>query len=287
MRQTYKASQVQGLVSATACMATLRLPLGPRYHSLHFVLSGTFVLADITAIRVKLNGQIIRNISATNLDLMNQYNGMPAYGASRVLTVYFDRNMFNQSDSEITAIDCGLVSGTAPANYVTVGAQDFFVELDVGAGTTNPVLVSYYEASESLGLGIGAIIIENSGNETYTGANGDAIIDKISRDNVGHQYIDGIYMFQTGIVTDIKVDRNYLRVFDRSVVVNKYVQSQSVAMRVPQTGLEVIDFTEKGYANNVLTVRPADGIQDLRLHLTISGAGPVPYITRFIGRLAA
>jgi hypothetical protein len=81
--------QARNIVQATtgaASTATIELPIGQRYHSLHLVIKDVTavavdtVMALISQIRVKVNGRVQRTVSGDELEDLNALNGA-GYGA--------------------------------------------------------------------------------------------------------------------------------------------------------------------------------------------------------------
>lgn len=282
MRLQLKANQLAGFTPASACTATLRLPLGYCYHEIQFVTAGTTMgLAQVTEIRVTLNGKIIEQYSATQLDSMNKFKGMQAYGAARTLVLSFDRRKLeNQIIKEATAIDTGKVTNNSGATE----ASDFFIELDCAAtSSADATLNAYYTVSESEGKGIGGIRYLKRLSEAPSGANTDYQISTIPKGASELSFINAIYMYDAGIVTNAIIEKNQYKLFDRSATLNNFLQANNSAPRTAQTNWLCLDFTETGDVSSVIDLRDA---QDFRLRLNVSGAGTITYWVEYMGILS-
>lgn len=117
-------------VQATGTAVIPAIPQGMTYECIVLELGGTaFTLADITAIRVKLGGKVIWNITATDLQSINSYYDITA-DVARVPLWFADPNARSADEYMLCALD------------TSVGYSSFSIECDI-AGATAPTLVAY------------------------------------------------------------------------------------------------------------------------------------------------
>jgi hypothetical protein len=269
-------------VAATGT-ATLNLPLGLTYHSLLSTLGGgAFVLANISAIRFKINGRQIYVINGTQLNSVNQYTGLSAFGADLLLHLMFDRAMLKLRQAvEGTAIGTGAPFNGDPAAVDDLGRSlynptpptSFQCEIDI-AGATTPTLSS--KAIQSGPSPLGAIIKRRRFNYSPAGA-GDYEIADLPRGDA----INQIFIFHANI-DNVKIERDNFLSFDRTTAENTKIQTD-YGVRVPQAGLWVIDPSEAGNGSEALV----SAVQDFRLTLNMSAADNVIVFVDYIGGLDA
>lgn len=120
--------------------ATLDVPTGQRYHNIKFLYKGNAslatILADIKAIRVKINGKVQRDIVLSELETMLQFNnpiGQNKYGIQDgIIPIFFSEPWRKNVRSEDA-----LAWGTSDKNITS-----FQIEIDIDAAANNPTLVA-------------------------------------------------------------------------------------------------------------------------------------------------
>ncbi len=255
---------------AEGATATLNMPIGLTYHSLLLTRGGTaFTNAHIAEVRLKGNGRELMVMSGAELDSINQFDGHAAAGAA-LTRIDFERpNLLTRQGRELTAIGTG-----SPADRASNPTPLSTLQLEVDiAGSTAPTLSA--KALQSGPSPLGALKKRRRFNYSVAGA-GDYEISDLPKGDL----IDKIFIFHTGNVTGVKLDRNNFRAFDRSDAENDLIQTDGV--RVPQTNLFVIDPSESGNGGEALVT---DGVSDFRLIVTTSGADTLGVMVDYLGGL--
>lgn len=106
-----------------------RLPRGNMYAGITFELGGTFTQAQMSAIRLMVNGKAIVNITGTHLDAINNYDRLK--DTSTFLTYWFaDPTVQDPVLSQLGCLD------------TSRGVDEFGIEVDIGAATS-PTLKAF------------------------------------------------------------------------------------------------------------------------------------------------
>lgn len=108
-----------------------RLPRGMMYAGITFELGGTFTQAQMSAIRLNVNGKTVVNIAGANLDTINGYDRLK--DTATFLTYWFaDPTVQDPTLSQLGCLDTS--SG--------MGIEEFGIEVDIGAATS-PTLKAF------------------------------------------------------------------------------------------------------------------------------------------------
>ncbi|MBL1277454.1 MAG: hypothetical protein COB30_015340 [Ectothiorhodospiraceae bacterium] len=243
--------------------ATAMLPIGLSYHELLMTYAG-ITLAQMDEIRVVANGKVIqRYASGTQLDTKNQFEGRAA--AAGVLTIPVgDRyGLKARGGIEFSKLGTGMLDDPRPITTLSI-------EIDINAAAVAPVLSMIAEQSDPSYSGIIKLVDQY----TYApSAVGEYAIADLPKGKIFNQMF-----FQHANVTDVEIRRNGYTVFERSAAENNVIQNDGV--RVTQESNFVVDFTEKGFGAEGLVTQ---GVQDLRILLTMSGAASVPLMLESMG----
>jgi hypothetical protein len=250
--------------------ATVRLPVGMRYHKLLIPYSGV-TLAQINEIRVIANGKVFqRLIGGAVLDSINQYDGRNA--AAGILTVDFERyGLITRAGRELTVIDT-TVNDKKPEQRITT----LSVEVDIDGEAVSPVLGAPTAAQSAYAVGSNPLLKHVRVFGYDPAGSGEFQISDLPKFGA----INRIFFKSSAVINEIKLERETYVVFERSKAVNESIQANGV--RVPQAGYYVLDFTEEGNGQDWLEVQ---GVQDLRLKLDMAGAGHIDVIVEYINPL--
>jgi hypothetical protein len=256
--------------------ALFNLSLGNRYHELQLSYAGV-TLAQLTEIRVKINGTVKQIFSATDRDKWNQFDKIAA--AAGILVIPFDRQKLRTlAAEEETAIDTGAIVAGQTGERVT----SFSIEVDIDAAAAAPVLEMNATVSETTGRGVGTVLHIRRDTRTFGGAGRHDISD-LPFNSVTAAYLNRVtFSPSVGEVSETTVKRNNVTIFERKKALNERLQANGI--RVPQTGFQIIDTTEKGIGGNVFNLM---GAQDFRYELVTTGAGAntVTVYSEYLGRL--
>jgi len=126
-------------------VAVFKLPLGPTYENFYFLHNGNLTLAEMTRIRLKINGQIVQDYeSGTDLDLLNRLSDKDNRDYGALLNWPMARNELNtQASRQKTSLATGL---TAKGLQVIRTAE---IEVQIAPGATNASLKLKAEISAS------------------------------------------------------------------------------------------------------------------------------------------
>lgn len=236
--------------------ATAMLPIGLSYHELLLTYAGV-TLAQMDEIRLVANGKVIqRYASGTQLDTMNLFEGRAAAAGVLTLPVGDRFGLKTRSGIEFSKLGTGMVDDPRPITTLSI-------EIDINAAAAAPVLSMIALQSDPDYSGL----IRRVDQYTYAPtAAGEFDIADLPKGKIFNQMF-----LQHANVTDVEIRRNGYTVFERSSAENNVIQNDGV--RVTQAGNFVVDFTEAGYGAEGLVTQ---GVHDMRIILTMSGAASVP-----------
>lgn len=244
---------------AAGSKATLELPVGPTYHRLFFIATGTGLdVTDIGRIDVLINGRVVQTFK--NLQRLFDLNSFYSRGADTVGN--FAIHFFNAQLAD-------LVYRRAPG-IGTADVQTFHVELDIaGAGPVDLAITAYAEIDPvSMPLGAFVNIREYPGNSSTSG---EVEMDKLPR---GPWY-QALHLFKSDIsAVQLEADGGSgpVRVIDATKAILERVQKEaSPVKRVPVTASAThVDFCVDGDLQNAIQTA---GLKDLRLKMTLGTSG--------------
>lgn len=233
-------------------IATCNIPIGRRIHALQINTinpgtgSASLTLAQLPDIKLKVNNEVVREYSAADLDVINQYNKRPSYATTGgILTMFMDRGPFKERFfEETTALNTG---DRDPKSGRIIEAVS--LEITQSAGTTPYLAVNAIYSERLVGAGPGDVL--RSLPRTYAlTAVGDYTITDLDAGDVLHPLLGAIY-FKTAQTTNLLMKRGTETVFDRKNAENTAHQLVS-GYRTPQSGWYMYDPCEEGYGGNLL-----------------------------------
>ncbi|ACR11120.1 major capsid protein P2 [Teredinibacter turnerae] len=252
--------------------ALFKLPIGRRYHDLTLEYSGV-TLAQMTEIRILVNGKPFQRFSATWRDAKNQFDRLAA--ANGLLKIPFDRLGLKRRDQiEQTAVN------TDSYDQNGRGIRSFSVEIDIAPEAAAPVMEMSARQSEKVGGGPGTMLHIQKYPRSIQGA-GELQISDIPYGGVTTQALNSIcFVPSTGTISKMKIERDTYAVFERKTSHNAREQQNGV--RDPQAGYYFIDRTEKGYGGDPMQLV---GAQDFRYFLECSGAMSIDCMVETLGAM--
>jgi len=255
---------------AAGQIATIKMPIGFRYHALFLNYSG-ITLAQMTEIRILLNGQPFQRFSGVERDVLNQEDGRPA--AAGILVLPFDRyGLKNRAGEEETAINTGSEDSRG------ISIDSFHVEIDIDAGAAAPVLSMKAERTAKLEGGPG--VIPYIYKFTRNLASGEVTVSDLPYGRLETQALEKL-MLTTASVNSIRLDRDTFPVIDRTAAENTLILTEGV--RVPQAGYMILDMTERGYAADLF---PLVGLNDFAVVIDMAAAENVSVIAQYVGSIS-
>lgn len=249
--------------------ASAALPIGLTYHSLILDYSG-MTLAQVTEVRLKVNGKVRQTASGVDLDMINQFDRIPAAVAAGpgVLILPMDRwGLLTRLAREFSALGTGLPGG--PENVT--------LEVDIDAAALGPVALSLHALQSAP---------RNSGmfkNLELYHYNAPAIGVFEIADLPRRDLISRIMLIDAAAaITKVVVDINGYERFNRTAIENTAIQNAGV--KTAQAGMFAVDPTEQGYGADAFSF---EGVTDFRLKLTMAAAEAVPIIVERLEPLIA
>ena len=265
-RITIDLPQVSMNVGGTS---TVVCPIGRTYHS--FLINATnCTLAEITEIRVVANGKTIeRFTSGTELDEINQIDGIASVGAgdfSNPLFLNLDRKSLRTRDAEeVTALGTGNPEDPQPISTLQL-------EIDTDSGATGANFTIQAEQSSAQNSGLVKLVRQFTYNANSAG------IFEIS-DLPKGDLISRIW-FKSASIDNVEVERDQFTVFDRSTAVNNFRLALDGFRTAPASGFLIEFGGESGFGAGPLATA---GVQDLRFKLEMSGASSIPVVVEYLG----
>lgn len=262
-KTTRKLPSFEGVAAGQT--ATLRMPVGRTYEQLSISYGGA-TLAQLNELRIIANGEVIHRITElSKLDSMNKYEGRAAAGG--VIVFDFNRyGMRTRAGEEFTALGTGIQDD--PRRITTLTC-----EIDIDAAATSPALS--VKALQSPPSNVGQILKTKQYIYTAGAAGEFEIADLPKGDNINKIYIGN---HAANAYTKLVIERDNFIEFERTVTENEVIQTDGI--RTPQTDYVVYDPTEHGNGSESLVT---NGVQDLRIRLTLTNAGQVPLTVETIG----
>ena len=166
---------------------TIECPIGYKYRNISLTLtSGTCTAAMVTQAQVLINGTAAWDITGTDLDNLNQLDGLTAYGTSSVLNFPFVFNKLTDDVlADLTALNTGVKS---PQTGKVIHTLQVRLTI-VGATAPNFEASAVVENSTSEGPGlirrihrysVASVVGESGYNTLDYGTSQDALIRRFS-----------------------------------------------------------------------------------------------------------
>lgn len=254
--------------------ATIKFPIGNRFHTV-WLQYGSMALASMTEIRVLLNSKVIQRFSGEERDRMNRFRGVEA--ANGILEIPFDRrDLLTRSGQEETAINTG--SRSENGEQIT----SFNIEVDIAEDATNVELRPYAEISDRTSGGPGTVMHIKKNTRSAAGE-GEFEVSDLPYGGKTTQALNAVFIRPrggTGDISRLKVQRGLYDVFERTKNLNEWIQRNSY--RNPQTGYQVIDFTENRFGGNVLNLV---GYSDFRYLFDMTADAELVMLSEYVGEL--
>ena len=245
---------------AAGSMATLMAPKGWTYRGIILKYSANGVAAneatmkaDILKVRLKINGNTRYEASATQLiDIQTKYYGNAV--TDGMLFVPLSRMFLKTMEAQ---------DNTA---WGTRNVDTFAIEVDIGGGALSPVLVAHAEV-DPVAADLGAIIE----GHTYTYNASGAVTMEVADMPKSNGQLVGLHI-QSPLVTEANLSVNGVEFLNTDIDVMHSILKRRPLYREPVSGWVHIDPLA---LNRIADAWPM-AVEDFRLKLKTSGAGPVP-----------
>ena len=205
---------------------------------------------------------------------MNQYMGMAA--ANGILRIPFNRSRLKTMAAEV---ETGITTGVAGPDGRIITA--FNVEVDIDGAASAPALrMNATQANPSAG-GPGTIMHVKRFRRNLSGA-GEFEISDIPFGGPTTIALNRAFIFEGSgqEITKVKIERELRSIWERDKALNERLQSDNKL--VPQSGLVVIDKTERGYGGDPIDLA---GYNDFRYLLTSDGSQNITMLLETMGIL--
>jgi len=236
--------------------------------------------AMIQEIRLKANGMVIRRLSGTMLDAINQYYGVPVSTTYGMLSLYFRRlgvrggvqGLSNGKLLSGSAPDVALESilNTGSFNSSGQGISSLICEIDlINTPAGAPRILPIAQVTDPYPGGAGLVYFQDK--TTFNGVVGTNTASKSNALLFGdpiHSQLDTVFIFPlTSTLDTFQMFFNNNLIIQRTSAYNKAIQAQD-DVRFPAAlfgyaNAIVLEWSPNGYGDEVLNI--ADPSTDLRL----------------------
>lgn len=244
--------------------ATSQVTPGRTLENLRLKLAGTALTkAMIELFRLKANGKVIIEGSATDLDKINAYRGETTDAA--FLDVQFaDYSMIAEFDRQVGAFDTSMGISNITCEVKIVGAT---------APEITPILIESAQQKDKAGNAAAyAPLISKILQYPFSMATGGTLPVTVPFGPQSGAIIKRLHVIHDGTMTGITVKQDSLVIHES--VTDENVFDQEKAGRVPQTDMYTVDFVLDGNIKKALDTRDARSLEWL-LKFSAAGSGVV------------
>jgi hypothetical protein len=270
MRRKIVLTSINGVAAGQT--ATLDLPAGGRRYFSVFAKYKTnaaqaTIEADITEIRVIVNGKVQRRFSTADLFVVNATNGL-AFVLGMIPILFAEPRRRTWQGEE------GLAWGT-------VGVNTFRIEFDIAGAAAAPTLTAWAEVDD-VPAPLGPITKWYKETFNATGAQTLNITTLPKRDSYARIHA------RTALVTRAKATVDGLEVYDLSRDEAVAALPRRTALAMQANNFSVI-FDDSDQVTDALPMSKQVGpnkfvgVDEFRLDLTCSGAGSIPLLIERVG----
>lgn len=246
--------QVQGVGAGQR--TTITVPTGKKsYDSIHVELTNV-TKAQVHNLQINVGSKPILMLGeASRLESINKFYTLQEE-AGVLNLVFYREHLINPAEAQL------YVLGVADAPVVQIA-------FDIDAAAVNPAVSCYGLEGDEANIGI---ITKTKEIILTASAAGILEVDNIPRTAL----IQAIHLF-SAVVTDAEVEADGVVQWQKASVA-RMQEICKRAGRTPQANVYHIDFMRK---NAMGTQLVAEGLADLRLRLTTSGAGSIPCVIEY------
>ena len=253
--------------------AYLDLPLGVRYHAIYLQYGGTtFTPANITQVRVKVNGTVVWALPGSFLDTMNQFDKMQAASTYNTLALSFERiGLKSASARWSTALNTGKGVLT---RAVPQGITSLRLEFDINGTAVAPTLVATAKISAN-NPAQGAWLMRREIWYENVAVVGQYLHQhKYNQDPLRPMMSRMFFGDTPANITAFDIQANRQEIINRTSTLNEHIQTVD-NLRAPQAGQVVWDTGEDGISANMLNVGSIADLEIRTTHAAVNNALPV------------
>lgn len=250
--------------------ATLEIPTGGTYHGIQLTYTTTTggganqtnMEAELTAFRIKVNGNVQREFSFAQLVKMNAIHGVGF--ATGIVDIFFSQPWMRSPAGE-DALAWGMAD-----------VSTFQLEIDIAAGAGAPTL-SGLAVWENVARNMGSIVKWKRYSYTTSGA-GVFTLTTLPKQDAYY----GLHAF-TNLITAAEVKVDQVQKFKATLAQATAYYARG-GLAVPANLFPIV-FNPTDRVVDLLDVRKPDGsmINELRFDLTASGGGTFTLLTETVG----
>lgn len=243
-------------------VAFVEVPIGVTYENFNFVMSGTGLAASmVDNVKLIANGQELQTfLNLQQLIDLNAFHG-------RATDTAADWCLHFKNDDYLN-LDEKLMQGLG-----TLGLQTLVIEISLNATWPANGTITAYANIDTKSEPLGAF---NRIRQTVLNASaaGDIEFDKLIR---GGAIYNQIHFFKADI-TKVVLEADSVKVVDATKgVLERQQKNVRPFARVPQTAKAThLDFIQNGFYGDAFRT---DGMNDLRVRLTVGSAGAIQIVT--------
>lgn len=251
--------------------ATNQITPGRTLENLRLKMGGTFTKAMVPNIKIKANGKVIIEGSATQLDAINAYRGR-AQAAGYLEIPFADYSMLSELDRMVSAFDTSL------------GISNITTEVQI-SGATSPTLapILIESAAQKARDGSAAAyapLLAKMLSYPFNIATGGRLPVTVPFGPQSGSIIKRLHVFHGGQMTGATVKVDGLVVHESLTAENS--QDQTQAGRVPQANVYTLDFCLDGNISKALDTRKARSLEWL---FDFSGASSGTVLVEYLDPL--
>lgn len=257
------------VASSTAVLP--RLPRGNMYDAIVFELGGGNTQANMSAIRLLVNGKVVWNITGTHLDTLNNYDRLEDT-ATFLCIPFADFTADGQVQSQIGSFD------------TSEGVEEFGIEVDLGAGVA-PTLGAFAMVSPPSAKGDRFARAFKSVLKTVhaPAAAGEFNLPVALGSRAGG-FLRRVSMFHAN-VTHLAVKRDGVNLQDVLTVAQVGYMNE-LSRRTIQAGMVVFDPISAGALDDMVpTLRSDRNAANFEFLATVSGADTITAYSELIAPL--
>lgn len=248
-----------------------RLPRGNMYDAIIFALGGGNTQANMSAIRIILNGKTIWNITGTHLDTINNYDRLQDT-ATYLCVPFSDFDSNGQVQSQLGALD------------TSRGVEELGIEVDLGAGVAPTLRAAALMSRPSPKGDRFANMFKSMLKSVQAPAAAAQYNHIVPVGSKGGGLIRRVHFFHANI-TQLQVKRDSVNLMDDLVIADINYMNE-LRHRDSQAGLVSFDPMSGTHAEDMVPTLRSDG-KDAAFEFlpTVSGADTVTSYTELLASL--
>lgn len=259
-------------VTASQTAILPRLPRGNMYAGIAFELGGTFTQAQMSNIRLNVNGKTVVNITGTHLDTLNNYDRLK--DTSTFLTYWFaDPTLQDPVAAQLGCLD------------TSRGVEEFSCEVDIGAATSPTLKAFAWVLPPSPKGDRFANMFKSVIKVTQAPGAAGQFPHPVGLGSKAGGFIRRVSFFHTNL-TSLAVKRDSVNLMD-DLTIAEIAYMNEARWRTAQSGLAVYDpISQQAVEDMIPTLRSDGSPATFEFLSTVSGSDTVISYTELLAPLA-